>query len=108
MFDKVVINFTPTGMIPTNKMTPHVPVSVSEVVEYVHQATELGISTPGMRKLGSQRHNKEVYGEIIAGIRKYAPELVKCVSLSGRNVTELEYRPDPDNLNGNLEPDMGS
>ena len=112
MLDKVVINFTPTGMIPTKQMTPHVPVSVSEIIEDVHLASELGITLVHLHardsKTSEPTHEKEVYGEIIAGIRKFAPELVICVSLSGRNVTELEYRADPLNLDGNLKPDMGS
>ena len=33
----LIINFTPTGMIPTKDMTHHVPISVSEIVEDVHQ-----------------------------------------------------------------------
>ncbi|RZV69970.1 MAG: 3-keto-5-aminohexanoate cleavage protein, partial [Candidatus Scalindua sp. AMX11] len=40
----LIINFTPTGMIPTKEMTPHVPVTVSEIVEDVHQAVEIGIT----------------------------------------------------------------
>ncbi len=112
MLDKVVINFTPTGMIPTKKMTPHVPVSVSEIIEDVHQATELGITLVHLHardaQTGEPTHKKEVYGEIIGGIRKYAPELVICVSLSGRNVSELELRADPLNLEGHLKPDLGS
>ena len=31
----LIVNFTPTGMIPTKEMTPHVPVSVSEIVEEI-------------------------------------------------------------------------
>jgi uncharacterized protein (DUF849 family) len=44
MSNKLIINFAPTGMIPTKEMTPHVPVSVTEIVEDVHEACELGIS----------------------------------------------------------------
>ena len=33
MNNKLILNFTPTGMIPTKAMTQHVPVSVSEIVE---------------------------------------------------------------------------
>jgi 3-keto-5-aminohexanoate cleavage enzyme len=112
MLDKVVINFTPTGMIPTKKITPYVPVSVSEIIEDVHQASELGITLVHLHardaETGEPTHRKEVYGEIIGGIRKYAPDLVICVSLSGRNVSELELRADPLNLEGNLKPDFGS
>ena len=30
---KIIVNLAPTGMIPTKKMTPHVPVSVDEIVK---------------------------------------------------------------------------
>jgi 3-keto-5-aminohexanoate cleavage enzyme len=40
MADKLVIDFTPTEMIPTKQLTPHVPVSVAEIVEDVHQACQ--------------------------------------------------------------------
>ena len=41
----LIVNFAPTGMIPTKDMTPHVPVSVAEVVEDVHEA--LVTTVPG-------------------------------------------------------------
>lgn len=53
-------------------------------------------------------YKKEIYGEIIRGIRTFAPELVICVSLSGRNFGKLEQRSDPLFLEGALKPDMGS
>ena len=34
----LVVNFTPTGMVPTKAATPHVPVSPAEIVEQVHEA----------------------------------------------------------------------
>ncbi len=108
----LIINFTPTGMIPTKKMTPHVPVSVDEIVEDVRKACEIGISMVHLHARdaisGEPTYHKEVYGEIIAGIRDFAPELVLCVSLSGRNFSELEKRADPLFLEGDLKPDMGS
>lgn len=112
MSDKVIVNFTPTGMIPTKEMTSFVPVSVSEIVEDVHRASEIGITMVHLhaREPITQvpTYKKNVYADIIEGIRKYTPELVICVSLSGRNFKELEKRSDPLNLNGNLKPDMGS
>ena len=35
---KYIINFTPTGMIPTKEQTPYVPISVSEIIEEVLEA----------------------------------------------------------------------
>ena len=40
----LIINFTPTGMVPTQKMTPYVPVTAKEIVEDVHNAIEIGIT----------------------------------------------------------------
>lgn len=40
----LLINFTPTGMIPTKEMAPEIPISVPEIVEEVHRAVELGIT----------------------------------------------------------------
>ncbi len=94
MDDKLVINFTPTGMIPTKKMTPHVPVSVSEIVEDVLKASELGITMVHLHARdpisGEPTYKKEIYAKIIEGLRKHAPYLVICVSLSGRTINTLD------------------
>jgi uncharacterized protein (DUF849 family) len=108
----LIINFTPTGMIPTKEMTPHVPISVSEIVEDVHRATELGITMVHLHArddmTGKPTYKAEVYGDIIAGIRAFAPDLILGVSLSGRGIKEFEQRAEPLQLEGNLKPDMGS
>ena len=108
----VILNFTPTGMVPTKKITPHVPVSVAEIVEDVLRAADLGITMVHLHARSEERqeptYKKEVYARIIEGIRKYCPHMVICVSLSGRNFNEIEKRSDPLNLEANLKPDMGS
>jgi 3-keto-5-aminohexanoate cleavage enzyme len=108
----LIVNFTPTGMIPTKAMTPHVPVSVQEIVDNVLDAHEIGITVVHLHardpKTGAPSQDAEIYGRIIEGIRAHAPELVLGVSLSGRNVTEFEQRAAPLLLDGNLKPDMGS
>ncbi|MCP4976801.1 MAG: 3-keto-5-aminohexanoate cleavage protein [Maribacter sp.] len=112
MNDNLIINFTPTGMIPTKKMTPYVPISVSEIVEDVHLASEIGITMVHLHARNPETDEpsfkKEIYAKIIEGIRKYAPDLVICTSLSGRNFRELDQRSDSLFLKGNLKPDMGS
>jgi uncharacterized protein (DUF849 family) len=112
MSEPLIINFTPTGMVPTKEMTPFVPLSVTEIVEDVHQAWESGITMLHLHArdplTGEPTNKAEVYGEMIAGIRKFAPDLIICVSLSGRQNSEFEYRAQPLGLDGNLKPDMGS
>lgn len=104
----LVINFTPTGMVPTKQMTPHVPVTVSEIVEEVHQAHEIGITIVHLHArdedTGLPTYKKSVYKDIVDGIRKHCPELVTCISLSGRNFNEFSKRSEA----LDLQPDMGS
>ena len=75
-------------------------------------ATEIGITMVHLHAMDPETfepsYKKEIYADIIEGIRKYAPELVICTSLSGRNFNQLEQRSDPLKLTGNLKPDMGS
>ena len=108
----LIINFTPTGMIPTKESTPHVPISVSEIVDEVYAATQIGISMVHLhareQETGRPTHSAEVYGEIVERIRKFDRELVICVSLSGRNVKTFEERSAPLSLVGEQKPDMGS
>jgi len=107
-----IINFTPTGMIPTKQMTPHVPVSIPEIIEDVHQAIEIGITMVHLHardeKTGEPTYKIEVYRRIIEGIRRHSKELIICLSLSGRTFQEFEQRAEPLMLDGDLKPDMGS
>jgi uncharacterized protein (DUF849 family) len=107
-----ILNFVPTGMIPTKEMTPYVPVSVQEIVEQVHEAVELGISMVHLHArdnhTGQATYMMETYGMIIEGIRDFSRDLVVCVSLSGRTFSEFEKRSAPLQLDGDAKPDMGS
>lgn len=104
----LIINFTPTGMIPTKEMTPYVPITVNEIVEDVHEAWEIGITVVHVHardeRSGEPTYKGEVYGRIVEGIRKFAPDLVICVSLSGRTFHEFEKRIEA----LDAKPDMGS
>lgn len=107
----LIINLTPTGMVPTKEMTPHVPISVEEIIEDVRRCHQIGITMVHLHardKDGNPTHDKEVYGALIKGIRAFAPDLIICVSLSGRVTPDFEHRSDPLRLEGDLKPDMGS
>jgi uncharacterized protein (DUF849 family) len=99
-------------MIPKKKDTPYVPISVAEVIEDVHRACELGITMVHLHARNPQTeeptYSPEIYGEMIEGIRKYSPDLVICVSLSGRTFKDFSQRSAPLELTGRQKPDMGS
>jgi len=109
---KCIINFTPTGMIPTRELTPFVPITPEEIIKEVHKAYEMGITMVHLHArdsvTGLPTYKSEVYGNIIGGIRKFSKDLIICVSLSGRNIIEFEKRAEPLQLTGDLKPDMGS
>ena len=102
-----IINFTPTGT-QTNRKNSFAPLTPNEIIEEVHNAYELGITVTHIHardpKDLSNTYKKEVYGEIITGIRKHCPDLSICVSLTGRLYPEFEKRSEV----LELYPDMGS
>lgn len=104
---KKIINFTPTGT-QTNRQNSFAPLTPNEIIEEVHMAEELGISIVHLHARDEitleNTYKKEVYQKIMEGIKKYCPDLLICVSLTGRNFPELEKRSEV----LQLHPDMGS
>jgi len=108
----LIVNFTPTGMIPTKEMTPHIPITTEEIIEDVYRAVKIGITMVHLHTreetTGKPSSSIEIYRRIISGIRSFSKDLVICVSLSGRTLKEFEQRAQPLRLEGDLKPDMGS
>jgi uncharacterized protein (DUF849 family) len=103
----LIINFTPTGMIPTKKMTPYVPVSQNEIIEAVHEAYNIGITLVHLHvreKDESPSYKASIYEKVIEGIKKHCKDLVICVSLSGRSHKGFKQRSEVIEL----QPDMAS
>jgi len=104
---KKIINFTPTGT-QTTRSNSFAPLLPNEIIEEVHQANELGISIVHLHARDEvtleNTYKKETYQKIIEWIKKHCPELLICVSLTGRNFPEIEKRTEV----LHLYPDMGS
>jgi 3-keto-5-aminohexanoate cleavage enzyme len=109
---KFILNFAPTGLIPTREMTPHVPIRPDEIVNEVLGVADLGVTMVHIHArdpvTGKPSHEKEVYGAIIGGIREKRKDLILCVSTSGRVFNKFDKRSDCLNLEGKLKPDLGS
>ena len=104
---KKIINFTPTGT-QTTRSNSFAPLTPNEIIDSVYEANEIGISIVHLHARDEvtleNTYKKEVYQKIIEGIKKHCPELLICVSLTGRNFPELEQRSEV----LQLLPDMGS
>jgi uncharacterized protein (DUF849 family) len=99
-------------MIPKKSATPFVPIYVDEIIQDVKIAWESGITMVHLhiRDEITQEpcYKKETYAEIISGIREFAPDLIICVSTSGRLFGDFQKRADVLQLEGALKPDMAS
>jgi len=101
----------PTGMVITKDKTPHVPVSPKEIISDVLTCYKIGITSVHLHARdsnGAPTWEKEIYEEIIYGIREHAPDLAINVSTSGRDWSEIEKRADCLALLGDAKPDLAS
>lgn len=110
--DKLIINFTPTGMLMMKENTPYIPLKADEIIEEVRRAYKIGITSVHLHARDEINekpcYQKEVFKEIILGIREFAPDLVIAVTTSGRIYNEYEKRSDVLELDGLAKPDMAS
>jgi 3-keto-5-aminohexanoate cleavage enzyme len=109
---KYILNFTPTGMLPTKEMTPDVPIKPDEIAKDVMEVMGLGVNMVHLHardpETGQPTYKKEVYKEIIERIRKNNKNLILCVSTSGRFFSDFEKRADCLELDPDHKPDFAS
>jgi 3-keto-5-aminohexanoate cleavage enzyme len=107
----LIVNLAPTGMVPTKSHSPKVPLQPAEIIADVLECARVGISMVHIHARdteGNATSSKEIYAKIIGGIREHAPELVICVSCSGRGGIPIEQRGEVLTLADDLKPDMAS
>jgi uncharacterized protein (DUF849 family) len=110
-YRKLIINACITGMVPVKKDTPHVPLTVDEIVADATACYDAGASMIHVHARddeGKPTYKKEVYADIISGIRAARPDTIICASTSGRVHNTFEYRSEVLELEGDAKPDMGS
>lgn len=109
--DPLIINVCLTGNVPTKEISPHLPVSVEEIVEDAAAALEAGASMLHIHARaadGSPAWQPEIYGRIFEGIRRHYPKAILVASTSGRLHGTLEKRTATFDLDGSAKPDMAS
>ena len=110
-YPKLIINAAITGMVPTKKLTPHIPITVDEIVADATACYNAGASMIHVHardEEGEPTYRKEIFADIIAGIRSNHPDLIICATTSGRLHNTLEARSQVLELEGDAKPDMGS
>lgn len=108
---KLIINFAPTGMVPMKSDNAHIPLTPAEIAEDCQQCCALGASILHLHARdtdGKPTWKPDVYREVILRVRELCPEAIICVSTSGRNFNQFEYRSAVLELEGDAKPEMAS
>lgn len=95
MRDSFIVNVCLTGMLPTKAMNPHVPMTPAEIARDVEACVALGASMVHVHardEQGAPDWRRESYQPILDAVRRAVPEVIVCVSTSGRSVAEIEKR----------------
>jgi 3-keto-5-aminohexanoate cleavage enzyme len=98
-------------MVPQKSDTRHIPITPEEIAEQVALVSQVGITSVHLHARsddGTPEYRKERFEKTIELIKNSNPDLVICVTTSGRNVTEFERRADVLDLANDLKPDMAS
>jgi uncharacterized protein (DUF849 family) len=107
----LIVNAAITGMVATRERVPHVPLTPDQVVDDAvacHRAGAAIVHLHARDADGAPTWRREAYEEFIPEIRRRCPDLVICVTTSGRNWSEIERRTEVLGMTGDAKPDMAS
>jgi 3-keto-5-aminohexanoate cleavage enzyme len=93
--DKLIINAAITGCVHRKSDTPHLPVTITEIVDCARQVQEAGASIVHFHAREEDETpscDPGIYTELVERVREACGDLIVCVSLSGRHFTSLEDR----------------
>ncbi|HET7515085.1 MAG TPA: 3-keto-5-aminohexanoate cleavage protein [Gaiella sp.] len=107
----LIVNAALTGMVPSRADNADVPLTPEEIAADAERCVRAGASVVHLHARdddGSATYRAEVYAEIVAKVRERCPDVVVCVSTSGRLHKTFEERSEVLDLDGHLKPDMAS
>ena len=109
--EPLIVNLAVTGVVPTKADNPAVPITPEEIAEDCRACAAAGASIVHLHARdaeGRPTSSREVYREVIARVRAAVPDIVICVSTSGRVVRSLDERAQVLDLDGDEKPEMAS
>jgi uncharacterized protein (DUF849 family) len=110
-YGKLIINAAITGNVPRKKDSPYVPITVDEIIENAVRCVSAGTSILHVHARDREEqptYKADVFAKIIQGIKRECPDVIICVTTSGRTYNEFEKRSEVLDLDGSLKPDMAS
>ena len=107
----LIVNAAVTGMVPTKADNPNVPITPAEIAEDVSRCVAAGASIVHLHARdedGQPTYRGDVYAEIIARVRDRCPDVIVCVSTSGRTFKTFAERSEVVCLDGDCKPELAS
>ena len=111
VYEPLIINLAATGMVPTRADSAALPLTPEEIAEDCRVCVAAGAAIVHLHARdveGRPSSRREIYREVVARVRAVAPDVVICVSTSGRVVRSFQERADVLGLDGAEKPDMAS
>jgi uncharacterized protein (DUF849 family) len=108
---KLIINAAITGIVPTKDLCPELPVTPEQIaadVVAVHRAGAAIVHLHAREPDGSPSYDTGLYGDILARVRAACPEIITCVTCSGRLVQDVAVRAAALAVPDDVRPEMAS
>jgi uncharacterized protein (DUF849 family) len=93
--DDLIINAALTGIVATKADNPNLPCTPAEIIADARRCRDAGASIVHIHARDESfapTYKREIYREIIAGVREACPDLLICGSTSGRLFREFSER----------------
>jgi 3-keto-5-aminohexanoate cleavage enzyme len=93
--DKLIVNAAITGCVLYKSDTPHLPVTLDEIVDCARRVQDAGASIVHLHAREADQSpsfDPDLYTELVDRVREACDDLVVCVSLSGRHESSVEKR----------------
>lgn len=110
-YPPLLINAALTGGVLTPERAPRLPMTTEEIVADGERAVAAGASIVHVHVRdaeGKPDWRKEVYADVITGLRERCPGVIVCATTTGRGGISIERRADVLALEGAAKPDMAS
>lgn len=107
----LIVNLAPTGMVPMPRDNAAVPVTPEAIARDAADCRVIGASIVHLHARdadGAPTWCPERYREMIRAVRGAAPDIIVCVSTSGRTFSAFDQRAAVLDLDEDARPDMAS
>jgi uncharacterized protein (DUF849 family) len=109
--DKLIVNACLTGMVPTRADSAAVPLTPHEIAADARRCRDAGAAIVHLHARdadGMPTSSGDVYAEVVGRVRELVPDVIVCVSTSGRLRPDFESRAEVLDLDGDLKPELAS